>query len=664
MRRTFLIALSLIPLAGFAQTFSDDFESYTSGAKLAQSSSKWATWTGAGGGTDDNPVSNAKAHSGSNSVYFSSTTSTGGPADIVLPFESQWNTGSFQISMWMFVETGKLGYFNLQEQSTLGKGWTMDVNFAANGTVSGTNTTDGQLFSASYPQNQWFQIAIKADLNTASWTIEVDGAKKASFQNSYRQVAAMDIFPTNGSSFYLDDVSYSHTSFTMPAVNAAVSNIGNVVGYLAGSVVSPTVEFRNLGTAAITSADLEFTYNGNTYKKNIGPISVASNQTYTVSFTDKIVILAGNSVLSARVTAANGSADDNAADDEKILELNPLVPAVGKLVIGEEATGTWCQWCPRGAVMLKNMEKKYGEFFQGIAVHNNDPMMVFNYDRGMANYISGYPSALTDRSPKTDPSAFESEFLRQILITPKGVLHPGASYDANTGVLKVSITTLFTQNVSGNYKIACVITEDGVTGTTSNYNQSNAYSGGGNGVMGGFESLPNPVPASKMVYDHVARDISPGYLGLPNAFGDRNAGDSVTHVFTFNIESGWDISKMHVVGMLISPSGAIDNGGTATITEAIDHGLVSGTEVASTGSVALEKQLQLSPNPASNQCRIDVKEGVQVSRIQVLDMTGRECYSAIGMNHVSLNLSDWMSGSYLVRVETNAGTITKTLLKQ
>ena len=50
------------------------------------------------------------------------------------------------------------------------------------------------------------------------------------------------------------------------------------------------------------------------------------------------------------------------------------------------------------------------------------------------------------------------------------------------------------------------LTEDGVRRVmTSGYNQVNAYAGNALGPMGGFESLPNPVPAAQMVYDHVAR---------------------------------------------------------------------------------------------------------------------------------------------------------------
>ena len=68
----------------------------------------------------------------------------------------------------------------------------------------------------------------------------------------------------------------------------------------------------------------------------------------------------------------------------------------------------------------------------------------------------------------------------------------------------------------------------------SGYNQSNAYAGGGNGVMGGFETLPSSVPAAQMVYDHVARVIAPSFTGYANSFpAVVNSGESHTINFSF-----------------------------------------------------------------------------------------------------------------------------------
>ncbi len=79
----------------------------------------------------------------------------------------------------------------------------------------------------------------------------------------------------------------------------------------------------------------------------------------------------------------------NTSDDTLLTNVSVVVPAPNKLVIGEEATGTWCGWCPRGAVALNWMDKDYEGFWQGIAVHNGDPMTDATYDNAIGNYIAG-----------------------------------------------------------------------------------------------------------------------------------------------------------------------------------------------------------------------------------------------------------------------------------
>jgi len=58
--------------SSFEQTFSDNFDSYIAGDNLAAKSAVWETWSSPNGGADDVKVTNAKAKSGSNSIYFQS----------------------------------------------------------------------------------------------------------------------------------------------------------------------------------------------------------------------------------------------------------------------------------------------------------------------------------------------------------------------------------------------------------------------------------------------------------------------------------------------------------------------------------------------------------------------------------------------------------------
>ena len=668
MKKQYLFIFgSLLIGNAFGQTFSDNFDSYASGDNLAAKSAVWETWSSPNGGADDVKVTNSKAKSGSNSIYFQSTAANGGPADVILPFGGARNNGQFELKMNMNVDAGKNAYFNFQEQTTVGKGYTIDVYFNDNKTLNINNQAAGSLLSVSYPQGQWFEFQLKVDLNTNSWDLYIDGTKAGSFQNSTRALASMDLFPINGSSFYVDDVSYTYTAYAPTSKNASVTYIGNVIGYLAGANVTPSVEIRNLGTTAITSAELSIKYNGNTLNKTLTGISLPANGLYTTTFDNTLSIVGGNGDVVASVVTVNGTADDNANDDSKTISINPIVPAKGKVVIGEEATGTWCQWCPRGAVALKTMHDKYDGFFQGIAVHNNDPMENPYYDASIASKVNGYPSALVDRGAEMDPSAMGGDFINRIQIAPKGVMDIAAKYDAATKMMSVSVETTIESAISGDYRIACVIVEDDVTGTTSGYNQSNAYAGGGSGVMGGYEKLPNPVPAAQMVYDHVGRAIAPTFSGLPNAFGaSASAGQKFIHNFTFDIDPSWDLTQMHVVSMFIDKTGMIDNGGTIHYNDAIKKAFKDGTVVlASQDLNGPDTRMALQPNPSDKQFDIAIFGAMNgQSSLEIVDMQGKLVYQSQQLSSkMTIPSQDWSAGVYLVRLNENGQVFQKKFVK-
>src|SRR4051812_17859287 len=118
-KATLLLSCICLFIGANAQTFTDGFEADTLG-KLGPQSPDWRTWSGAGGGTDDVNVVNTDNHTagGSKSIYFSSTSATGGPSDCVLPFgAAPLTTGHFTFTAWFKVPAAKSAYFNFQGTS-------------------------------------------------------------------------------------------------------------------------------------------------------------------------------------------------------------------------------------------------------------------------------------------------------------------------------------------------------------------------------------------------------------------------------------------------------------------------------------------------------------------------------------------------------------------
>ena len=664
MKKTLLLfMMGCICSVSFTQTFSDDFESYTSGSYLGTNSPDWTTWSGTEGGAEDVTITDANASSGSNAIYFESTAANGGPADVVLPFDQVYNSGNFSFEANFYVEAGKGAYFNLQGTLVVAQVWALDCYMLQDGTLKLSNQGTPYI-NANYPSAQWFNLRVDMDLTSNVWELFIDNVSQGSFSNPTGQIGILDLFPVNPagqggngiSGFYVDDISYTHLPANLPGLNGGVSFINQISG-IAGLSYDVVATARNLGVLDINSFDLTYNYNGVDLTESITGLNLVSLDTYEHTFATQLTPVLGNNDLTVSISNVNGAGDDDPTDDSKVISIDPIVPAAGKIVVGEEATGTWCQWCPRGAVYMDLFQEQYSDYWIGIAVHNGDPMTDVVYDAGIGTMIGGYPSAVVDRGADVDPSAMNADFLDRLLTEPTGVIMNGATWDPVSRVLDVSVKSTFSQSVTNSYKLACALTEDGVTGTDASYNQSNAYAGGGNGVMGGYESLPSSVPAAQMVYDHVARSIAPSFEGSSIFFpATVNAGESVISNYSFTLPADWDENNMHIVGLLISPDGRIDNAGSTTIAEAVSNGFEVGPNLGLFGGFdyQIDDALKVYPNPASTDLNIILTTGkVASSNMIVYNAQGQvmneiEINSNSGSWKYTIDISDYAPGVYAV----------------
>jgi hypothetical protein len=326
-----------------------------------------------------------------------------------------------------------------------------------------------------------------------------------------------------------------------------------------------------------------------------------------------------------------------------------------KFVVLEEKTGTWCGWCPYGTVAFAELEASEPNFI-GIAVHNSDPMENAPYDDQSAAAFpgfTGYPYAVADRIEGDHAFYASAGFAtRETEAVAADISVTGTISD---GVMTIVVTADFEEATSGDWRLAAAVTEDGVTGTGSSYAQANYFAGGGAGDLSGaghdWHTSPNPVPAADMVYDHVARamgnDMLSGDSGsLPSAVA---VDESHSYTYTVDVAADWDVANLHVVGMLIEPSGTINNAGKATV------GVVGIEE-----DVANTFAITAYPNPASDfiNLTVELQEASSVS-IEVVNMLGAVVSTIetqnlpAGTQYNELDLSDLTEGVYFVKTTVN-----------
>ena len=685
-------------------SFCEDFESYSNGDNIAETSKNWNSWDELMNGSvapfiDDATVVNAPF--GFNCLYFNDATGSGGPQDILLMFDTTQNiitiptagtpatplstpytTGSFNFSQMMYIEPGKTGYFNFQAENIPGISWALEVNFDAIGGITMSNTS-ATTFNCTYPAaGTWFEIAFDIDLSNNIWEVFIDGVSQGSFSNSINQIASLDLYPGVSSEYYVDDVCYSYdtTQIVLPGLDLAVSDINPISG-LDGQNRDVIVEVTNFGTNPVTSFDIDFLYNGNTITDNIIGLNLGTGAVTTVTLTNPILLVNGTYTGIATVSNVNGiMIDDNPSNDTSSIQIISITPTPNKLVVGEQATATSCFGCPRGIVADNEMERDYNGYFESISIHRSgDPMASINYYNGLSNFITGVPGqpmaavvgsppypgdqqgALVNRGTEIDPSAFRVHFYTSI-VNPISATFTGDA-NATGNVIDVQITTTVTSAINGDWKFACVLVEDSVTGTGGTWYQANEYGNLGislidvNGIDWG--TLPGWVPSTQMIYRNVGREILPSFEGglLPN--GSYNVGAVFTQDFQFTTDPTWDINSMHVVGMLLNPNGTVDNAVSIPV-----------NILTFLDNVTSDVKLNIYPNPAVSTTTLlmtlDTEKEVSISikGIEGKLIAKGDYGTMIGSHSLTFDLSKFSNGIYIIEAIIGDEVIVKKFIKE
>lgn len=417
-------------------------------------------------------------------------------------------------------------------------------------------------------------------------------------------------------------------------------------------------QISNPSFAAITAFDATWTNGVDSKTQTFTGLNVGLGESYYFEMTDGFLVKEGSNDVTLTISNVNGVGDNDATDNVSTAGIIGVKPVSGRKVVIEEGTGTWCGWCPRGAVMLDHMDLYYKETAIGIAVHNQDPMVVATYDTGMGTLIGGYPSGLVDRVHRDiDPTEFEEFYVDRMSVEPTVLVTQEVEWDAATRKATVHSKLKFLEETNGNYRIAVVYIEDEVKGTGSTYGQVNYYSGGVVGPMNGYENLPATVPASQMVYQHVARGIVGGFTGAANSVPTSNpAGSEHEYTSTFTILNAFNVEKMHAVTMLLSGSNQVINAEKTTIPYTIVSSNEPQSELLS---------VSMFPNPVSESATITLNllESADV-QVRIFDAIGRTAvernYTGVqGETFLPFQVGSLANGTYMLSVSANGQMVTK-----
>lgn len=435
-----------------------------------------------------------------------------------------------------------------------------------------------------------------------------------------------------------------------PGFDVSLKDVG-IPDYVAKStefIIQGTI--INTSIEKLTSVDIAYSINGGTtITESFTDLSIVGTWNFTLSTPLEIENL-GKSFIEVTISNTNGIDDVDLTNNTWSKYFDVIEYAPTKRILCEEGTGTWCGNCPRGAVFMDSMEIKYHDNWIGIAVHNGDPMTVKEYDDEFSEFLIGYPGSLLDRAESYDPYDFEVQFKNRIKqASPIDISIHSIDLDNATNELTFNLSAYFLDTITG-ARFNAMIIENGVTGSTDGYNQSNYYSGGDE-VMGGYENLPNPVPAADMVYNHVARAILGEYSGVEESISETViTGETETYSFKTTLNEAWDTKNLEIIGVIISADGEILN--------AVKSDLIVGIS-----SFEEKTNIRVYPNPFENNIHLNNLDNA--TTIEISNMLGQLVYIInVNSSNMQINTSKLNRGIYLITVLNNNQKVMTTKISK
>ncbi|MEO5905500.1 MAG: choice-of-anchor J domain-containing protein [Saprospiraceae bacterium] len=450
---------------------------------------------------------------------------------------------------------------------------------------------------------------------------------------------------------YMDNISV----LVLPEADMVVKSLNFEKYNPIGTSVPLTVTVENNGATPINSVIFTYTVGSEIRIDTVTGLNIPTRGITDITHSISLDLNETGEYPVTVVVEKPNNVEENASDNTIARNIYGLNEQLPKKVVVEEGTGTWCGWCPRGFVAMERIAELFPEVAIPIAIHNFDPMTVEDYDTPFSQSISGYPSGHVDRKEiNIDPESPTNGYgFDDAIVNLQNRMVPVAisietAFDDVTRMAEVTATAhLSIPTQSNNLRFAAVLTENGVTGPSPEYDQVNYYSGGAQGPMGGFESWPDPVPANQLVYNFVARALFGTFFGLENSIPAAvEANEDFTFEFNYQVPAGYNVDEMQAIVFVVD-----DETGEILNAESVD---LSGTTSVPLFPIG---HSVLYPNPATDYMNLSIDfQTVDPVTMTIFDTHGRMIKSlgtldlSAGATVEKIDVSEIHSGNYILEL--------------
>ena len=451
--------------------------------------------------------------------------------------------------------------------------------------------------------------------------------------------------------------------------SGSTSNIGvnlksiNTADYVLKGNNNISGTIKNNGSTVITSFDVTYKIDGGASSDvySVSGVNILPSASFDFTHNVPAYFTAGQHKVETTISNVNGS---NIINNENVLTkiVTVVTSTVTKRVFCEELTSVLCGYCVRGIVYMNQLATAHPTDWVGVSCHSTgmgtDPMVCGTWDNGNKLFpgFTGFPSVIVDRTTLGDPLNLATYYTTQkSVVAPVDVAIENVSYNTTNKLLTFTVKATSATTATVNWNINAGVYEMDVTyaqdaGTDSTeYQQHNYYAsadGYGLGAMGGFENLADPVPASQMHYDYIARGILGGYSGtsgsIPTSVTD---GTSYSKTYTYLVTFTQNVNNFHLVGFVVDQT-------SGKVLNSIQNYAFTGI------SETQYPSCKLYPNPTKGVITIDGL--MNKSKITVTNIFG-ETVKYFENVH-TLDLSNFANGVYFVKIDSDNHIVTKKII--
>ncbi len=218
-----------------------------------------------------------------------------------------------------------------------------------------------------------------------------------------------------------------------------------------------------------------------------------------------------------------------------------------KRILMEDYTGLWCQYCPRGLVVMESLERLYPDQFVGVSIHCGDALDTQAYGSSMeSKWASNKPSVWGNRKNKVNTIDGLSDW-NELTSTPAVMnVNVKATWDETENNINVTTEVIPCMEVADGteYALAYVLTADSLYNDewrqVNNYSEWQSYTN----APPELDKFKEPVdPVVGLCYNHIALASQ----GIENGISGSLDGEFVTDEPKYHTTTFYNIDQYRLI---------------------------------------------------------------------------------------------------------------------